>query len=93
MFAWSIVAPHNSRQKAFGEQSDGIKPLALERKNQLFCGNHGAAQCTAIIYSLLGSCKINQGNLAEWLTDILNRINDCIMNDLTRLFPNSVGKI
>jgi transposase len=67
---------------------NGIRPLALGRKNYMFCGNHEAAKRTAIIYSLLGTCKINNLNPTEWLTDIFNRIPDCKMNDLHLLLPD-----
>jgi len=71
---------------------NGIRPLALGRKNYLFCGNHEAAKRTAVIYSLLGVCKINNVNPAEWLTDVFNRISDCKMNDLPRLLPDRWNK-
>jgi transposase len=67
---------------------NGIRPLALGRKNYMFCGNHEAAKRTAIIYSLLGTCKINNVNPTEWLTDVFNRIPDCKMNDLHLLLPD-----
>jgi transposase len=67
---------------------NGIRPLAVGRKNYLFCGNHEAARRTAIIYSLLGTCKINNLNPTEWLTDILIRINDCKTKDLCKLLPD-----
>jgi transposase len=66
---------------------NGVRPLALGRKNYMFCGNHEAAKRTAIIYSLLGTCKINNVNPPEWLSDVLNRIPDCKMNDLHKLLP------
>jgi transposase len=66
---------------------NGVRPLALGRKNYLFCGNHEAAGRTAIIYSLLGTCKINNVNPIQWLTDVFNRIQDCKINDLDKLLP------
>jgi hypothetical protein len=48
-------------------------------------GNHEAAKRTAIIYSLLGTCKIDNLNPTEWITVVLNRINDCKTNELRRL--------
>jgi transposase len=72
---------------------NGVRPLALGRKNYLFCGNHEAAKRTAIIYSLLGTCKINNVNPVEWLTDVFNRIADCKMNDLQLLLPGQWKKI
>jgi transposase len=66
---------------------NGVRPLALGRKNYLFCRNHEAARRTTVIYSLLGTCKINNVNPVEWLTDVLNRIQDCKTNDLYNLLP------
>ncbi|MDR0863535.1 MAG: IS66 family transposase [Candidatus Symbiothrix sp.] len=66
---------------------NGVRPLALGRKNYLFCGNHDAAEHTAIIYSLLGTCKLNNVNPTEWLTDVLNRINEQKVNELSELLP------
>jgi transposase len=71
---------------------NGVRPLALGRKNYLFCGNHEAAKRTAIIYSLLGTCKINNVNPAEWLTTVFDRISDCKMNDLHLLLPDQWKK-
>jgi len=71
---------------------NGVRPLAVGRKNYLFCGNHEAAKRTAIIYSLLGTCKINNVNPTEWLTDVFNRISDCKVNDLNQLLPDQWKK-
>ena len=67
---------------------NSVRPLALGRKNYLFCGNHEAAKRTAIMYSLLGSCKVNDVNPQEWLTDILNRIQDQNIQKLDELLPH-----
>ena len=53
---------------------NAIRPLALGRKNFLFCGNHDAALRAAIVYSLLGSCKAVGVDPREWLEDVLLRI-------------------
>lgn len=41
---------------------NAIRPIALSRKNFLFCGNHQAAENTAMICSLLASCKESKVN-------------------------------
>lgn len=41
---------------------NAIRPIALSRKNFLFYGNHEAAENTAVICSLLVSCKVSQVN-------------------------------
>ncbi|PXY01647.1 hypothetical protein DF185_09260 [Marinifilum breve] len=54
---------------------NAIRPMAVGRKNYLFCGNHDAAENAAIIYSLLGCCKACGVNSREWLTAVLTRIS------------------
>ena len=70
---------------------NAIRPLALGRKNFLFCGNHDAAENMAMMYSLLGCCKTCDVNPREWLIDVLSRIpeynNDYSM-DLAELLPH-----
>lgn len=80
---------------------NAIRPLALGRKNYLFCGNHDAAENATIMYSLLGCCKASDVNPREWLTDVLNQIpryNSDYGLDLADLLPhnwnrNKVGPI
>lgn len=38
---------------------NSIRPVALGRKNYLFAGSHEAAQRSAMLYSLLGTCKMH----------------------------------
>ena len=69
-----------------------IRPLALGRKNYLFCGNHDAAENAAVMYSLLGCCAAMDVNPREWLTDVLTRIpyyNNDYSRDLADLLPNN----
>ncbi len=48
-----------------------IRPIALSRKNFLFCGDKQAAENTAIICSLLASCKEHGINPREWLNHVI----------------------
>ncbi len=71
---------------------NAIRPLALGRKNYLFCGNHDAAENAAIMYSLLGCCKSCDVNPREWLTDVLTKIpyyNNDYSRDLAELLPHN----
>lgn len=71
---------------------NALRPLALGRKNFLFCGNHEAAENAAIMYSLLGCCKASDVNPREWLTDVLSRIpeyNSDYSLDLADLLPHN----
>lgn len=69
---------------------NAIRPLALGRKNFLFCGNHDAAIRAAIIYSLIGSCKAVGVDPRQWMEDVLVRISECENNKeaLTKLLPS-----
>ena len=71
---------------------NAIRPLAIGRKNYLFCGNHDAAENAAIMYSLLGCCNACNVNPREWLTDVLTKIpaynNDYSLN-LADLLPHN----
>ena len=76
---------------------NAIRPIALSRKNFLFCGNHQAAENTAVICSLLSSCKESEVNPREWLKDVIAKMpyyqkpgND---ENLTKLLPNYWGKV
>ena len=50
---------------------NAIHPLTLSRKNFLFCGNHESAENTAVICSLLATCKAQEVNPREWLNDVI----------------------
>ena len=67
---------------------NAIRPVALGRKNYLFAGSHRAAQNAAMLYSFLGTCKINNVNPYEWMTDVLNRIPAHPVNKLEELLPH-----
>ena len=64
----------------------------LGRKNNLFCGNHDAAENAAVMYSLLGCCATTDVNPREWLTDVLKRIpyyNSNYRLDLADFLPHN----
>ncbi len=69
---------------------NAIRPIALGRKNYLFCGNHSAAEDAAVIYSLFGCCKEAEVNFREWLIYVLDNVhsfdND-YSKDLIELLP------
>ena len=66
---------------------NAIRPMAIGRKNYLFCGSHGAAQNAAMLYSFVGSCKMQNINPREWLEDMLQRIPDQSIQKLEELLP------
>jgi len=68
---------------------NAIRPVAIGRKNYLFAGSHDGARRAAMLYSFLGTCKINEVNPFEWLTDILRRIPSQSVNKLEQFLPNN----
>jgi len=56
-------------------------------KNYLFAGSHEAAQQAAMIYSFLGTCKINNVEPYSWLKETLTRIPDQSIQKLDELLP------
>jgi hypothetical protein len=71
---------------------NAIRPLAIGRKNWMFCGNHSAAEDAAIMYSMFGCCKAHGVNYREWLVFFLNNIHkydDDYSEDLAELLPHN----
>ena len=73
---------------------NAIRPLAIGRKNYLFCGNGEAAIRAAMIYSLFGSCKAAGINPAEWMEDVLSKTYQYSKNkgNLEELLPHQWKK-
>ncbi|PKL24379.1 MAG: IS66 family transposase [Spirochaetae bacterium HGW-Spirochaetae-2] len=71
---------------------NAIRPIALGRKNWLFCGNDGAAENAAIIYSMMGCCKAADVNFRDWMMFFLNNVHDYdndYSKDLAELLPHN----
>ncbi len=51
-----------------------IRPIALGRKNSLFCGDAGGGETWAILSTLINTAKLNGLDPEFWLTDVLERI-------------------
>lgn len=74
---------------------NAIRPLALGRKDFLFCGNHDAAVRAAIVYSLVDTCKAVGKDPREWMEDVLVRIpgNENNREALRNLLPDKWAKM
>ena len=68
---------------------NSIRALAIGRKNYLFAGSHDAAKRSAILYSLMGTCKLHGINPFIWLRDVLQRIATHPINKIEDLLPNN----
>ena len=68
---------------------NSIRPVAIGRKNYLFAGSHEAAERSAMLYSFLGTCKLNSINPFIWLQDVLRRISNHPINKIEELLPQN----
>ena len=66
-----------------------IRAVAVGRKNHLFCGSHDAAQRSALLYSVTGTCKLHQINPFIYLKDVLTRIAMHPVNKISELLPHN----
>lgn len=70
---------------------NAIRPLAIGRKNYLFCGNREAATRAVIVYSLIGSCKAAGVDVRTYLEGVLRRLPT--EKDLDALLPENYRKL
>ena len=68
---------------------NSIRPVALGRKNYLFAGSHEAAQRSAMLYSLLGTCKMHGREPYAWLRNTLEKIATHPINRISELLPHA----
>lgn len=71
---------------------NAIRPIALGRKNWLFCGNDESAEDAAIMYSMFGCCKTSEVNFREWLIFFLENVHKYDLDyskDLAELLPQN----
>jgi transposase len=68
---------------------NSIRPVALGRKNYLFAGSHEAAKRSAMLYSLMGTCKLHGVNPFIWLRNVLQRISSHPINKIAELLPHN----
>ena len=69
-----------------------IRPFAVGRKNWLFVGNEVSANKSALLYSLIQTCKMNKINPRDYLTYVLNQAHAMRRGDIdpTTLLPQFI---
>ena len=70
---------------------NAIRPLAVGRKNYLFCGSDASAVRASMIYSFIATCKSAGIEPREWFEDVIRRIPEYESGkaDVTHLLPKS----
>jgi transposase len=66
---------------------NAIRPTALGKKHFLFIGHPEAGQRSAVIYSVLGSCRRLSINPAEYLQDLFERLPKAKTSEVKSLTP------
>jgi len=64
-----------------------LRAVALGRKNYLFAGSDAGGERAAILYSLIGSAKLNGLDPESYLRDVLTRIADHPIRHIEELLP------
>ena len=64
-----------------------LRGVALGRKSWLFCGSDRGGERAAVMYSLIGTAKLNGVDPQAWLADVLARIADTPLGRLHELLP------
>lgn len=70
-----------------------IRPFAIGRKNWLFVGNETSANKSALLYSLIQTCKINKINVRKYLAYVLNQVHAMRRGEVdpTTLLPQFIN--
>lgn len=71
---------------------NAIRPTAVGKKNFLFIGHPEAGQRSAVIYSVLGSCRRHGINPAEYLQDVFERLPKAKTSEVPALTPAAWAK-
>ena len=64
-----------------------LRGVALGRKSWLFAGSERGGQRAAVMYSLIGTAKLNGIDPQAWLADVIARISDMPLSRLPELLP------
>jgi transposase len=64
-----------------------IRPIALGRKNWMFCWTEIGAEYTGILQSLLATCRLQDVDPYTYLVDVLQRVDSHPAADVAKLTP------
>jgi transposase len=71
---------------------NSIRPTALGKKNFLFFGHPEAGERSAVIYTLLGSCRRHCVNPFDYLKDLLTRLPAAKIMEIGQFTPREWAK-
>ena len=65
-----------------------VRPLAIGRKNWLFVGSEDGGEATAVVFTLIQSCRAVGVNPREYLEDVMRRLMSHNSQKLNELLPD-----
>ena len=71
---------------------NAIRPSALGKKNWLFVGHPEAGERSAVIYTLLGSCRRHGINPFDYLKDLFTRLPAAKIPEIKEFTPAAWAK-
>jgi transposase len=80
-----IEAENNAAERA-------LRAVAIGRKNFLHLGSDAGGDSAAVIYTLIGTAKLNGINPQHYLRYVLERINEHKVNRIDELLPWAVAE-
>lgn len=70
---------------------NALRGVALGRKNWLFAGLDAGGERAAVLYSLIGTCRLNGVDPEAWLRYVIGNIQDWPVNRIRELLPWQTG--
>ena len=64
-----------------------MKPVVLCRKNFLLCGSDAGGETLTDALTVIEAAKLHDLDPEAYLTDVLSRINEHMINQLDQLLP------
>jgi len=71
---------------------NAIRPSALGKRNWLFIGHPAAGERSAVIYTLLGSCRRHGINPFDYLKDLFTRLPAAKITEIRQFTPSQWAK-
>ncbi len=69
---------------------NALRGVAAGRKNCMFAGSDSGGEHAAVLYSLIGTCRLNNVEPEKWLRYVIEHIQDWSANRVRDLLPGKL---